>query len=511
MLTPAADASDEAVFDIWKGVYRISYESVKVSSPESMGLMGVHYLVDVAPWLSAGVSGFGAITGKRGGFFTGGLEVALRQRLYKSFDIEAGVFAGGGGGGGAPQGGGMMLRPYAGILYDWGSSRAGVQYARVDFPNGTITSDHFAFVFDIPFDLLLLHTGYDGELAPLPGRASRAAEKEAGFVRDSFTVIYQKYFPAAGTKNTDLRTRTKNFDTLGLEYARHYNDRYSLVAEAAGAVAGESEGYAELFIGAGYRRALSEAGRKRLFLDFHAAAGTAGGGGVDTGGGFALKTSLGLKYFIGPDLSTGLAGAYVAAPGGSFRAPAASFDITYLADFLSLEGKRFSPNPSDTLSLDTWEAGYSHQTYRTHDPRVRKSASDAPVSLMGLKLRKALSPSLSLTGQAWGAYDGGAGGYAVGLLGMRLTSGPVLVEWLRFFAELSAGGAGGGGIPVQGGAVLQGMTGLSLDLTRSLGMEVSYGKIEAINGILESAIVEAGLVYRFSTLCRKITWENSAR
>ena len=507
--SPAANAAEGENFDIWRGTYRISYESLKVSPQESMGLAGLHYLFDLSPRFSAGATVFGAVSGKRGGFFTGGLEVAFRQPVFNDLRAEAGLFVGGGGGGAAPQGGGLMLRPYAGLLYALRDFDVGLQYARIDFPNGHITSDHVAVTLGMPFDLLFVHPGYRGELSALPDKASSAAGKEVGFSHSSFSPVYQVYFPAAGAKDTDGRTKTKSFGTLGLAYLWGYNGHTYRLAEAAGAVEGGADGFAEFFIGSGHRRALFNSdGTNRLFLDWRIAAGAAGGGSVDTGGGFALKTSLGLQYFFYPAVAADLSVGYLASTGGHFRAATAAFEIAYHADFLSLESGSSSRTAADDLYLSSWQAGLFHQTYQTHDPRVRTSA---PISLLGMKLMKALTPALYVTGQAWGAYDGDAGGYAVGLLGLRLMSGPVLAERIRFFLEASAGGAGGGGVPVGGGAVAQGMAGVALDIDRSISMEVSYGKIEAIHGVLDSTVIEAGFVYRFSALGRKINQAGPGR
>ncbi|MDD1648790.1 MAG: hypothetical protein LUO80_00125, partial [Methylococcaceae bacterium] len=54
---------------------RMSYEVVDVGPSETMGLAGVHYLVNVHPDWYVGASGFGALQGERGGFFTGGFTV----------------------------------------------------------------------------------------------------------------------------------------------------------------------------------------------------------------------------------------------------------------------------------------------------------------------------------------------------------------------------------------------------------------------------------------------------
>src|SRR5206468_665667 len=117
---------------------------------ERVGLVGTSYLVDItnAPGLSIGPSIYGAISGRRGGFFTFGGELAWRRQLAGPLGLEVGLYAGGGGGAGAPQGGGLMLRPHADLLWDFGRYALGVSLSRVKFPNGQIDSTQLGLVFN---------------------------------------------------------------------------------------------------------------------------------------------------------------------------------------------------------------------------------------------------------------------------------------------------------------------------------------------------------------------------
>jgi hypothetical protein len=479
-----------------------------------MSLAGLHYLIDFSPHLYAGAGGYGAVGGSHGGFFAGGLEAGIRQVLVQDLFAEAGIFVGAGGGGAAPQGGGLMLRPHAGLWYDLRSVRTGVQYAQIYFPNGKISCGQLALSLDIPFETLLVHYGYQGDLPMILDRASRITGKPVGFSRDYAGPFYQVYVPSAHVTNTDGETKTGTFGTIGIEFGRYYDRQsYGFIA-AAGAMEGHSSGFAELFLGTGYQwrvYSFEDGGRGSLFIDWRIAGGAAGGGRVDTGGGLVLKTSMGLRALFHSEFTAGVSGGYVRAPAGSFSAAAMTFDLTYLADFASFDRRAAAATPADSLYLSSWQVGLAQQTYLTHDPRVRKSPDNTPVSLMGFRLHRELSRSLFVTGQALAAYDGSAGGYAVGLLGLRLLSSPVLTQQIRLFLEASAGGAGGGGIPVGGGGVVQGMAGVMLDIGRSFSLEASYGKIRAIQGELDSSLFEVGMAYRFSTLCRKIVWAGAGR
>jgi hypothetical protein len=109
-----------------------------------------------------------------------------------------------------------------------------------------------------------------------------------------------------------------------------------------------------------------------------------------------------------------------------------------------------------------------------------------------------------ITGQAWGACSGGAGGYAIGLLGVRLASDPVLSRNASLHRSRSRRGRWRG-ILVGGGTVAQALAGIAADLTKSLSIEAAYGRTKAIDGPLESDLYQLGFVYRFSKLNRKIS------
>ncbi len=507
ILSASHRSGAEENFDLVGGAYRLSYETIRLPRRESLGLTSVMYLLQFSPSWYAGLGAFGAVSGGRGGFFTGGVETGFAHRLFDDLYADVGLFVGGGGGGAAPQGGGLMLRPHLGLWRDFGEFRAGVQYARVEFPNGDISSSAVAFHVDIPFTTLIVREGYAGSPAELAEQVYPAAGRPPGFVRDYFSVIYQAYFPSASVRNND-GTKTGPFRTVGMEFGQYASERWYLFANASGATEGNSAGYAEILAGVGYRGPLStsSAGNAAGWqYDLRAAAGAAGGGRIHTNNGVILKTSLGLSYFLTPALSAGVSGGYVSSGRGDFQATMASINASYQADFASFDRRRSSPVPQNELYLSSWQAGLSHEVYLTRDPGMRRGQERAPVSLLGLKLNKPITDNFMITAQAWGAYSGGAGGYAAGLFGVRLASDPVLSRISRLFIEAAAGAAGGGGILVGGGTVAQALAGISVDVTKSVSIEAAYGRTKALDGPLGSDLYQLGLVYRFSKLNRKIS------
>ena len=89
-------------------------------------------------WLYGGITLYGAATGRRGGFFTGGYTVGLEHKLTDNWILDAGYYVGAGGGGAAAQGGGLMIRPHIGLKYDLSWTALGLNYSYVDFPNGIL-------------------------------------------------------------------------------------------------------------------------------------------------------------------------------------------------------------------------------------------------------------------------------------------------------------------------------------------------------------------------------------
>jgi hypothetical protein len=109
-----------------------------------------------------------------------------------------------------------------------------------------------------------------------------------------------------------------------------------------------------------------------------------------------------------------------------------------------------------------------------------------------------LNDDTYLTGQALAAYQGEAGGYAVGLVGIGREY--KVNNNLNLFAEVNAGVAGGGGINTGGGAIVQPMLGLNYNITPNFSLQTSIGKLKAIKDGGDTSVVEFGLQYKFKTV-----------
>ena len=134
------------------------------------------------------------------------------------------------------------------------------------------------------------------------------------------------------------------------------------------------------------------------------------------------------------------------------------------------------------------------QKYTLYQQSARKfnTQKNPDVDLTVLKLDAYFSPQFYMSGQALGAFRGEAGGYAVGLLG----PGFRLNQFLS--TELLFGVAGGGGIDVGSGKIIQPMINFEVKHTNIWSTELSAGYVKAYDGKLSAFVFNLGVAYRFS-------------
>jgi hypothetical protein len=278
---------------------------------------------------------------------------------------------------------------------------------------------------------------------------------------------------------------------VGFEYRQHLDAHRYFFVETAGATGGQSDGYAELLAGAGYRIPVFN---PHLQLSASLAAGGAGGGQVDTGGGVVGKARIGLDYDFTPSLKLGLEGGRIES-GGSFSASFYSLSLGYRLGGPGTGDRTQAWPDSTSLRLSKWRlAGMQNSSMNA----ARKDGSHRNLSLVGVKIEKFLTDTVYLTGQTYGAYSGDAGGYAIGLIGAGWEI-PLREDGrMSFNVELAAGAAGGGGVDVGGGTILQPKLGLTWWLNEQFAARLEAGRTRALSGKLDSNVLGIGLMYEFS-------------
>lgn len=463
---------------------RLTYENVKISSTENMGLGGLNYLVNISPSLYAGLSAYGAVAGQRGGFFTGGMTLGAGKRLDQNL-FDVGMFIGGGGGGNAPQGGGLMLRPHAQMTHQFQDFSLGLGVSWVKFPNGGIDSKEAYLCLGFPLEVVYADSDFAGKRLASAETASFGLRSNKSHI----LATAERYSPKPGTRTTS-GAAMGNLDTLGFEYQIDFSAIWFGSFQASGARDGNSDGYAEALFGAGFKVPISDSS---THLSFSAAIGGAGGGSVDTGGGMIGKAGVTLEHRFSPRLSAGI-GVGKLISQGDFKANSVSLNLSYTLGELGL-GKHGQPlKQNEEVVLQGWEISASQQSYLQAQ---RKTGGDEGINLVGMKLSRKIDNNAYLTGQAYGAYGGGAGGYAVGLMGAGwrypLENSPWSVS-----LEALLGAGGGGGLDVAGGGLGQVQAGVRYRLTKNLALEMDLGKIRSFSGALDSGVVNLNLVYSFT-------------
>lgn len=480
--------------------WRFSFESVKMpdANERNMGLLGINYLVDINSWVYAGLGGYTAVSGKRGGLFALGVEAGIHHKLFGNLVGDAGFYAGGGGGGSSLVGSGLMLRPHVGVSYDFKNFLLGVELSHVRFQNGSIKSTQASITLTIPGVFAYSSPENSGKTI---FDSSAFAEKIVDYINFSenyISLLEQSYFQTHSSKDNFGNVDTSTMSTVGAEVDHFFNPKYFTFFKGAGAFAGHHNGYMDVLGGLGYR--LKFAFLPRLSLKARFGFGAGGGGNVDTGGGVLLEPGIGVEYQLTPKISAEVDSGYLFAPDGKFKALDVALRLNYRLFFGELADVA-TVSTVDTLPWEfkEWRVRVVNQTY--FNPQRINGVAQETVNLVGVKFDTFFNPYLYITGQANSAYAGkNVGGYASGLLGLGLRSEKFLDNKIEWNAEVLTGAGGGGSMNVGGGLLLHPVVGLTYYFNPYVGLQAEVGRILGLKGKLNATTLDFGLVFDFVTL-----------
>lgn len=472
----------DSAFNARPASFRIGMENTTLPGNEKMGLVGVSYLLQAADGLYLGPAFYGANTGKRGGLFTGGFEVAYRLPLLSKLELETGFYAGGGGGADTPDGGGLMLRPHVDLMWRFNKMRAGLSLSSVRFPSGTIKSNQIGLILD--FDDVFRHSS-----PSLAGQNTYYSERGAtGF--DRISVLGGVYQPNAGVTDSSGLTPQNKVGFAGFRADQFLNENWLWGIEASGAASGGADGYAEVLGSLGVEMPLI---RNRLYLGTRASLGMAGGGAIATGGGSLAKTGVYSTLMLSRDYYLTAEGGMVRSPGGEFRARYATLQLGMMLDHPQ-RGSSVTP----LGYIEDWQWSASTQRYTQ---AARRDGSTRPMEVLGFKINRQLDENFYATGQAHSATHGDAGAFSVGLFGAGWRSDKS-AQGLSFATEILIGAAGGGGVHTQGGAITQPMVYGIADISKNWQLKLGAGRIRSIKGQLNSNVYDLSLGYSFGVPTR---------
>ena len=448
----------------------LGFELLRLPDGERMGLVGGSLLFDIGGDWGIGPAVYGAATGRRGGFFVGGVELQRRWDLGNGFSLATGLYAGGGGGANAPVGGGLMLRPAVTVLKDLGPSlQAGLSLSSVRFPSGQINSTQLGLTLAWRSEFLHFTSARAGTVTAAASVPAASRSAGMGFDRIVATV--------ANFQLTDGSARRIRLAGARAE-RRSGVDGFIWGLEAAAAAQGNAAGYMELMGTVSYSIAPVPAALPSWRLGARLNAGMAGGGAVPTGGGLIGKVSATMEWRPTPGWTLGAEYGTVRGR-NSLRGRAAQ---VWLGVDLEpgLDGRG---GPAGRLVRTEWIGALQH-----HARELRNDGTRHSLDTVGLKLNRYFGDHFYLSGQAHSAFAGSAGAYSVGLVGAGLATS-ARSPW-RVGAELLVGAAGGGGVKTAGGGIGQGLLWAGWSPSPATEWRVGVGKMQPLHGGEGSPLIE---------------------
>jgi hypothetical protein len=482
--------------------WRLTNETWKLPAGETMGMVGGTLLFDVNEQLKLGVGSYGALRGERGGFITLGLAAEVHRKIIKDWYADAGLFVGGGGGrnGGGDSstlaGGGLMLRGHAGVRYDTQRfGKLGIGLSHVRFPSGAIESTQPYLLYEYAFSSLVASDWVTTPVAA-PANVTPLQSKP-----QEFALVYRHYKIPDSVVQVGGAAQYRSMELLGVEWLSYLDKHWFVKIEAEGAMGGNNSGYMQILTGAGYRFPLSASTAVKI----HAAAGPAGGGSTDTGGGLLTDGGIALQQKISRSTALEVSLGQVRATSASFKASSLALKLNHQFGLPgAVDGATWSalaPFESQRLRMRTVS-----QTYRQGSPDWRSSNADSSVHNLGVQLDYFFpgakdSMQIFLTGQGLAAYAGKAGAYMTGLVGVGAQA-PLSADWF-VESEGLVGAAGGGGLAVGNGLVSQVNAGVGYRLSKSLSVLGTAGYMSALQGDFRAKVVGLSLAYQFTGFAQR--------
>ena len=430
-----------------------SDKTTQLHSFQSMSLM-----YDMGSGFSIGQTVFSASTGNAGGLFIGGFEVAKRMRLGRGLALEFGAFVGGGGGAEVVTGDGLMTRTHATLIKqitpDWAAT-LGLSYIKI---TGTTVSTP-ALGFGISRKLQMRVAG--GHHPPYDPTYDQGVEISA------IKPVMKAYIPQNSNKRSGGALDNVYLMGAELTFSLGQNTQREMFLSAFGAAGGDGEGYAEYQLG---YRWFSRPDGLRSYAQI--AAGFAGGGDIDTGGGLITSAGAGVIIPFTPHFSAEIGALAITAIDGDFTAIS-----PFVTGVISFGGKPEASGPNSRR----WQIStgltqqYAHSGYR-----LAGTARTGDPVLVETSIDLFFTDHLYFTGNAQTAVLGDAGAYAVGQLGMGYEI-PVGGRW-TLSPEIFVGAAGGAGIDTGGGLIVGGKIEIDYALSDNLKLSLGLGKFVSRGG-----------------------------
>ncbi|WP_010134754.1 hypothetical protein [Ochrovirga pacifica] len=493
--------SDLSIFTK-KNRVRLNYMVLKMpydfnAKDKKMALGGLHYQIPITNKFYLGTNTHAALFGDQGGLFTLGIEIGLRQPIFKNLSLDTNLDFGGGGGYRSLINKGAYINPNIGLAYQFKNITFGAQYSHFNFYTGSIKDNSVSLFLEFSTKIQTALYSEKNNSYDLNNVNKLNNKKSA------FAIKLDQYFPFGRTRkdfehNSELLRNTLYL--LGFEYQKYINQNTFVFIHSDAVYSGLVAGFMDIFGGIGY-----EPIQTNHFNIFTKLAIGSAGGRVRAEGGATMYPSLGIDYHISSKTSLFAHVGYTRALDGYFEA------------YTMGGGIKFSTQPQKVQELTPTKiytkgvrVSMQHQTYLDIKRQVREPLDQ--LHLLALQFNYDLNKSLYLIAQTAFAYESryngsnfesakwGAGGYADGMIGMGVYS-PIFAKGkIQPFAEVLIGAGGGAGIDAGGGIISKVKVGSYYKLTSHLSLIVSGGKVISPFANVNSNNINIGFSVNFSTL-----------
>jgi hypothetical protein len=477
------------------GFVKIDFMSIDmpeftIANEPNMIFSGTHYNVLLNENFYTGVGIYGALTGRRGGFFTLGVNAGYKKYLSKKWYTDIGFHFGGGGGAAAPDGGGAFILPHLNFGYEFENFSINSGWSYVNFFDGGLIKNHqFNIGVEIPINYS--YSKYSNSEKEYLFTALENSEWKKNSTKISLLLHANNMNASGRSKNTfGNQYNTATINLAGFELAWYFSKNWFSYVKVDGAYNGIPGGYMDVFLGAGYLQKFNK-NNTQVLLKF--ATGAGGGGGVETSGGLLIQPDISIEQRLFDDVFIAINTGLVMTPNSDFFSNSYGIGLKYYAekDGVITKNKEYNAAKLKGTSIVIKQEVYLEPN--------RVNNTNLNMQQISLQLNLNLNKTIYVAGQTSFANFGDAGAYAEGIVGLGLQSN-FLKNRFKFFGQILGGAAGGGGIETGQGLIIKPSAGFDLKINEQLNFRTAAGYVKAVSGNLGNPFFNAGFSYNISFL-----------
>jgi len=470
-------------------------DDILTGNPEvNMGLTGIHYNLWITDKIYGGLGFYGAVSGKRGGLFTLGLNLGTKIPLTKKLFLDTGFHLGAGGGVSAPDGGGAFILPHINMGYQFKNftTVAGVNYINF-FDNGNIEGIQLTAGIQIPvsfdytdFDTIEKSYSFNNLVHSAWNQKSK---------KISLMMHFNHVHPTGNSKISSnggiLPLKGKTIHLAGFEINSYFSSNWFGFFKVDGAYHGIRGGYMDILTGAGYHLSLNN---KRTNILGKFGIGAGGGGGILNGGGLLLYPDISIEQHLYKNVYLAINKGFLLNPSKIFTSKTIGFGLKYYVDYqgITSEDKNLSSFKIKGIEFIVAEDVYLNAK--------RMISSTVNLFQFSFQANVFLNKYLYLAGKTSFANFGDAGAYAEGIVGLGIRSKPLLNNKISVFTQGLAGAAGGGDVSTGQGFIIKPSVGVYYHMNNTLNLRTEIGYVKAKGGLLSSPYFSVGLSYQIGVL-----------